>query len=149
MRSFLQKKLHKKEEQIIQFCIELNVFDTVCVKTIQEKLFQIEKFGIQHEDIGWYKDKKRWVGPEKLRLLSFLIPQFWFKPAAYLHDITFIILTLIKDGKVNNFGWMDLETSNKLFVAVSKAYKPRWIFWDSQITKFYKFMLDETGERFI
>lgn len=149
MRAFINIKLHKKEEQIIDNCIELNVFNTSCRETIREDLFQLEKFGINHKDIGWYKDKKRWVGPEKLKLLSWFIPQFWFKPAAYLHDITFIILKLIKDKKPNNFGYIDLNTSNKLFVAVSRAYKPRWMFWDSKVEQFYKFMLDETGEVFV
>ena len=33
--------------------------------------------------------------------------------------------------------------------AIAKAYKPWWIPWKSIVTKFYKFMLDKTGEAFL
>lgn len=143
MRVFINNVLHKKEDKILKNLMDLKVFGNQDIETVKEKMFQLEKWGIRHPKIGWYRDKKRWVGPGKI--LPWFIPQFWLKPPAYLHDITFLIL----EEKPHNFDWMTLETSNNIFLAVAKAYKPCWIPWNSFITRFYKFMLDTTGEIFL
>lgn len=167
MRVFLEKTLHKNESKIV-CCVwnELNKlypeghsrhFTYADVKNI---LFAIEKYGINHDDIGWYTKKRRWVGPG--RILPWFIPQFWLRPAAYLHDILYIITKILRKIRSGELaisktmldeynlepilGRVNKEISDIIFYGAARAFKPWFIPWKSVVSKFYLFILEKCGE---
>lgn len=144
MRVFLNKSLHNKEEEILYHIATIGVFKDIgeddLMEVIENRLFDIEKYTIRTH--GWYTSRKRWVGPGDF--LPWFIPQFWFKNAAYLHDGMY---NWIESGTAPD--WLTKEVADDIFLAVSKAYKPPFIKWNSVVARFYRYMLEQCGDNFL